>query len=59
MASIFLQMIENELLQNQLCITKAKYENTCVIENVDTSDGLLNFMNFLKFCNACVSIIAG
>ena len=58
-ASIILQMIENEILQNQECVKKAKYDNYCVIENEDVSDELRLFMNFLKLCNACVSIIAG
>lgn len=56
--SIIFQMIENEILQNQECIKKAKYENACVIENKDVSNEVAIFMDILKFGNACVSLIA-
>ena len=59
MCSIFLQMVENEILQNQPCIKKPKYENACVIENEDVPMGVSAFMEALKFGNACVSLIAG
>jgi hypothetical protein len=59
MCSIFLQMTENEFLQNQICVPKAKYENACVIENEDISGGGIAFMDALKFMNACISLIAG
>jgi hypothetical protein len=57
--SIILQIIENEILQNQVCVQKAKYENACVIENEDISGGTLAVMDTLKFANCCVSLIAG
>ena len=57
--SILLQIIENEFLQNQICVRKAKYENACVIENEDISGGGIAFMDALKFMNSCISLIAG
>jgi hypothetical protein len=57
--SILLQVIENEILQNQKCETKAKFENLCVTENKDMSDTILAMMDALKFGNVCVSLIAG
>jgi hypothetical protein len=59
MCSLVLQVIENEILQNQVCIKKAKYEDACVIENEDISSGTLALMDALKFANSCVSFIAG
>ena len=58
-ASILLQVVENEILQNQQCVSKAKFDNLCVTENEDISDRILAIMDALKFGNACVSLIAG
>ena len=57
--SLLLQMIENEILQNQACVIKSKYENACVIENEDMSGGIVTVMDALKLANCFVSLIAG
>ena len=58
-ASIFCQVIENEMLQAQSCKIDEKYGGSCVITNQDAEDNVNFFANLLRAVNVLFSGAAG
>ena len=59
LASVFLQVIENEMLQAQTCKIDEKYGGSCVITNQDASESVKVFANLLRAANMLLSCTAG
>jgi hypothetical protein len=58
-ASIFCQVIENEMLQAQSCKIDEKYGGSCVITNQGLEDNVKWFNNLLLAVNMFLSGVSG